>query len=73
MHEAVWPYGLVRTEKKTAEQTERTFDSFGISSPRSPLRIVLPLMGTYLQGVPQPNGMFELPSENRLLLVEKLS
>ena len=42
-------YGFVRTGKMAAKEMERTLESFGISSPRSPLRIVLGLMGTHLQ------------------------
>jgi hypothetical protein len=51
---------------------EPTLDSLGISSPRSPVRIVLRLMDTYHQCVPQPNGVLELPSEHRLLHVANL-
>ena len=39
----------------------------------NPLRIVLRLMDTYYQWVPQPNGVFESSSKRRLLLVGKLS
>ena len=33
---------------------------------------VLSLMDTYYQWVPQPNGVFQLPSQHRRLFVEKV-
>ena len=54
-----------------------TFDDIAVNNPKvrvaNPLRIVVRLMSTYRQWVPQPNGASELQFEHRFLLVEKLS
>ena len=69
VHESVLVVWVCKNWEKDSKGMKRTVDSFGISSPWSPLRIVLHPMSTYHWWVPQPNSMFELPFEHHLLLV----